>query len=238
MLKSPWVSSVMGTTLAIALSVPTLPVLAQEKLLRTLTVTGEGVETVATSLTQVELGVEITAPTAAQVQQVVSQRSNAVIDLLKSRGVEKLQTTGIQLNPNYEYSNNQRKLNGYTGTNTVSFRLPTEQVGTLLDDAVKAGATRINGVSFTATDEAIAAAQKLALKKATADAQSQAQVVLQSLNLSPKEIIGIQINGANPPIAPRYRVDAMVQAAAAPAPTPVIGGEQSVRASVTLQINY
>ncbi|MFM7578566.1 MAG: SIMPL domain-containing protein, partial [Microcystaceae cyanobacterium] len=195
MLKSPWVSSVMGTTLVIALSVPTLPVLAQEKLLRTLTVTGEGVEMLATSLTQVELGVEITAPTAAQVQQTIAQRSNAVIDLLKSRGVEKLQTTGIQLNPNYEYANNQRKLNGYTGTNTVSFRLPTEQVGTLLDDAVKAGATRINGVSFTATDEAIAAAQKLALKKATADAQSQAQVVLQSLNLSPREIIGIQING-------------------------------------------
>ncbi|MFM8295959.1 MAG: SIMPL domain-containing protein [Microcystaceae cyanobacterium] len=238
MLKSPWVSSVMGTTLAIALSTPALPVLAQEKLLRTLTVTGEGVEMLATSLTQVELGVEITAPTAAQVQQTIAQRSNAVIDLLKSRGVEKLQTTGIQLNPNYEYANNQRKLNGYTGTNTVSFRLPTEQVGTLLDDAVKAGATRINGVSFTATDEAIASAQKLALKKATADAQSQAQVVLQSLNLSPREIIGIQINGANPPITPRYRADYMVQAAAAPAPTPVIGGEQSVRASVTLQINY
>jgi uncharacterized protein YggE len=238
MLKSPWVSSLMGTTLAIALSVPGLPALAQEKLLRTLTVTGEGVEMIATSLTQVELGVEITAPTATQVQQTIAQRSNAVIDLLKARGVEKLQTTGIQLNPNYEYGNNQRKLNGYTGTNTVSFRLPTEQVGTLLDDVVKAGATRINGVSFTATDEAIASAQKVALKKATTDAQSQAQVVLQSLNLNPREIVGIQINGANPPIAPRFRADYMVQTAAAPPPTPVIGGEQSVRASVTLQINY
>lgn len=238
MLKSPWVSSLMGTTLAIALSVPGLPALAQEKLLRTLTVTGEGVEMIATSLTQVELGVEITAPTATQVQQTIAQRSNAVIDLLKARGVEKLQTTGIQLNPNYEYGNNQRKLNGYTGTNTVSFRLPTEQVGTLLDDVVKAGATRINGVSFTATDEAIASAQKVALKKATTDAQSQAQVVLQSLNLNPREIVGIQINGANPLIAPRFRADYMVQTAAAPPPTPVIGGEQSVRASVTLQINY
>ncbi|MGL5035447.1 MAG: SIMPL domain-containing protein, partial [Microcystaceae cyanobacterium] len=81
-------------------------------------------------------------------------------------------------------------------------------------------------------------AQKVALKKATSDAQNQAQAVFQALNLNSKEIVGIQINGATPPISPRYKTDYMVQAAAAPAPTPIVGGEQSVRASVTLQISY
>jgi uncharacterized protein YggE len=168
----------------------------------------------------------------------VAKRTNAVVDLLRSRSVEKLQTTGIQLQPNYEYANNQRKLNGYTGTNTVSFRLPTEAVGGLLDQSVKVGATRINGVSFMATEEAIAAAQKIALKRATEDAQSQANAVFQALNLTPKDVISVQINGANVPVPPRFRTDYMVQAAAAPAPTPVIGGDQSVRGSVTLQIAY
>jgi uncharacterized protein YggE len=211
---------------------------AEDKIIRTLTVTGEGVENITTTLTQVELGVEVTAPTATEVQQDVAKRTNAVVDLLRSQSVEKLQTTGIQLQPNYEYANNQRKLNGYTGSNMVSFRLATEQVGDLLDRSVKAGATRINGVSFMASDAAIATAQKLALKKATEDAQSQASAVFQALNLTPKEILSVQINGANVPVPQRFRADYLVQAAAAPAPSPVIGGDQSVRASVTLQIAY
>jgi len=89
-----------------------------------------------------------------------------------------------------------------------------------------------------ATEEAIAAAQKIALKRATEDAQSQANAVFQALNLTPKDVISVQINGANVPVPPRFRTDYMVQAAAAPAPTPVIGGDQSVRGSVTLQIAY
>jgi uncharacterized protein YggE len=226
----------LATTLGFLTLIP--PAQAEDKVIQTLTVTGEGVENIATSLAQVELGVEVTAPTATEVQQDVAKRTNAVVDLLRSRSVEKLQTTGIQLQPNYEYANNQRKLNGYTGTNTVSFRLPTEAVGGLLDQSVKVGATRINGVSFMATEEAIAAAQKIALKRATEDAQSQANAVFQALNLTPKDVISVQINGANVPVPPRFRTDYMVQAAAAPAPTPVIGGDQSVRGSVTLQIAY
>ena len=46
------------------------------------------------------------------------------------------------------------------------FRLNTEKVGSLLDDAVKAGATRIDGISFVASDPEINAAQQQALKLA------------------------------------------------------------------------
>ena len=176
------------------------PANAQEKLLRTLTVTGEGVEKIATTRTQVQLGVEIQGKTAAQVQQEVAQRTAVIVELLRSYQVEELQTTGIGLQPNYDYNNNQRRLIGYVGTNTVSFLLNTEQVGALLDKAVNSGATRIDGLSFTATDTAIAAAQKLALQKATVEAQQQAEAVLKVLNLTAKDIVSIQINGANPPI--------------------------------------
>jgi len=37
-----------------------------------------------------------------------------------------------------------------------SFSLDTKRVGTLLDEAVLAGATRIDGISFVASDNAIA----------------------------------------------------------------------------------
>ena len=213
------------------------PAIAQEKLLSTLTVTGNGVETLATTLTQVSLGVEIQGKTAAEVQQEVAKRTSTVVDLLRSKNVEQLQTEGIRLQPNYEYSNNQRNLVGYIGTNTVSFRFPTEQVGSLLDETVKAGASRIDRVSFIATPEAIKEAQQEALRKATVDAQSMAEVVLKTLNLTSKEIISIKVNETNAP-PPMPIAVSQLSTADAKINTPIIGGEQTVRASVTLEISY
>ncbi|KAM3095202.1 SIMPL domain-containing protein [Phormidesmis sp. 146-35] len=215
------------------------PAIAQEKLMRTLTVTGRGFEEIPTTLTQVRLGVEFQGKTAGEAQQSVARRSTSVVTLLKSRSVDKLETTGISLNPVYRYDNNTQTLVGYTATNSVSFRLPTEKAGTILDDAVSAGATRIEGVSFIATDDAIAAAQKQALRKATQDAQGQADSVLNALNFTRKEIVSIQVNGAfAPPPRPAEYGDFAARVSASKAPSPVIGGDQRVEGSVTLQISY
>lgn len=232
-----WLGIVSLVTLATAIA---NPVSAQEKMLRTLTVSGRGVEMIPTTLTTVRLGVEVQGKTAQEVQQEVAKRSSAVVALLRSRNVEKLETTGISLNPVYSYNNNVQRLTGYSATNIVSFRLNTETVGTLLDDAVKAGATRIDSVSFAATDEAIATAQQQALREATQDAQQQAGAVLSTLNLNPKEVVSIQVNSANPPQPPMplYNRREAALADSTAAPTPVVGGEQQVEASVTLQISY
>ena len=210
----------------------------KEKLWRTLTVSGRGMETIPTTLSEVSLGVEVQGKTAQEVQQDAARRSSAVVALLKSRNVEKLQTTGIRLNPIYSYNNNVQRITGYAANNTVSFRIPTERAGTLLDEAVKAGATQINGISFVASDEAIAAAQKQALKEATQDAQQQADAVFVTLGLKAKEVVSIQINGASPPPPPMFLRQEAAKVANADASTPVIGGEQQVEASVTLQISY
>jgi len=214
-----------------------LPAAAQERIIRTITVTGRGVETIPTTLSQVALGVEIQGKTANEVQEEVARRSNAVVALLRSRNVEKLQTTGIRLQPVYSYENNVQRLTGYLAANIVSFRIDTKQAGSLLDDAVKAGATQINGVSFIATDEAIAAAQKQALRAAANDAQEQADTVLGALKLTKREIIQIQVNSASAPMPIQFASDITLTKVSA-APTPVIGGEQQIEATVTLQISY
>ncbi|WP_373529352.1 SIMPL domain-containing protein [Nostoc sp.] len=218
-----------------------LPALAQEKdkLWRTLTVSGRGIETTPATLAQVSLGVEIQGKTAQEAQQEAARRSSAVVAFLKSQNVEKLQTTGIQLNPVYSYTNNVQRITGYAANNTVSFRIPTEKAGTLLDDAVKAGATQINGISFVANDEAIASAQKQALKEATQDAQQQADAVFSALGFKPKEVVSIQVNNATAPPPPMFlRAETSQKLANTDASTPVVGGEQQVEASVTLQISY
>ena len=218
-------------------SAPTL-----EKLPRTLTVSGKGDISIPTTMTQVSLGVQVQGKTSQEVQQQVAERSQAVVQLLKSRKeVEKLETTGISLNPTYSYQNNQQRLTGYSGTNTVSFRIETDKAGTLLDDAIKAGATRINGIRLVAGENAIAQAQQQAIQEAAADARKQADGVLSALNLSQREIVSIQINGANPPQPLERRIPVMAMSTArgnALASTPVVGGEQEVRAVVTLQIRY
>ena len=215
------------------------PATAQPELMRTLTVAGNGVEKIATTIAEVNLGVEIRGKTATQVQQEIATRTSAVVDLLHSKDVQQLQTTGVRLNPNYEAidEDDRQTVLRYTGTNTVSFQIPTEQVGTLLDEAVEVGASRIDGISFTATPEAISEAKQEALRKATMDAQNKADVVLDTLDFTSQEIIGIEVDNASVS-QPRPLAAGQFAVAESRASTPIVGGEQTVRGSVTLQISY
>jgi uncharacterized protein YggE len=209
--------------------------LAQEQVLKTITVTGTGIERINATIANIQLGVEMEGQTATQVQEEVAQRTNSLVSLLRDRNVERLQTTGITLRPNYSYNNDRRQLIGYVATNIVSFELPIEQVGNLLDESVKLGVTRIDNVALSATETAISQAQKQALVKASLDAQEQADVILNALNLTAQEIITIQVNGANiprPSMMEATRSDAIVSS------TPIVAGEQNISASVTLQIRY
>lgn len=213
-----------------------MPSYADARELRTITVTGEGIENIATSQAIVRLGVEVQGKEAGKVQQETANRSDAVVKFLRSRQVEKLETTGISLQPNYDFSNNQRRLIGYIGANLISFQIDIAEAGSLIDEAVKVGATRIDGVSFTAGESAIAAAQRTALIKATEQAREQATIVLQALGLVPKETVSIQVGNTSNPV-PIARSEAVFRSADA-ASSPVIGGEQTLRAAVTLEISY
>ncbi|MEM7726534.1 MAG: SIMPL domain-containing protein [Cyanobacteria bacterium P01_A01_bin.45] len=219
-----------------------IPVLAEseERVLRTLTVRGTGEETIPATLSLVRLGVEVKGKDIKDVQAQAAKRSEAVVNFLKSQNVEKLKTTAINLSPVYDYKSRVRKIIAYSASNTVSFRTTTQNTGKLLDEAVKVGATRIDRVSFVATDAAIEEAQKQALREATQDAREKAEVVLTTLGLTSQEIIGIQVAGAARPPRPMARLSrSFTSAEAAPRPTtPIVAGEQEVNASVTLQIRY
>ena len=205
---------------------------------QTLSVTGQAIELIPTTLAKVNLGVRVEANTAEAAQQQAASRSSAVVEFLRSQNVEKLQTTGISLYPRYDYSENRQILRGYEATNTVSFTTSNEAAGEIMDGAVKAGATTINGISFTADEAAIAEARQRALTAAVADAQAQGDTVLAALGLSRKSILNVTIGSVSAP-APRPVARAELQSADfANASTPVVGQEQSINAQVTLQIRY
>ncbi len=94
-------------------------------------------------------------------------------------------------------------------------------------------------ITFVATDEAIAQAQQQAIKQASEDARKQAGAALGALNLSQREVIGIQINGANPPQLQNYASPAaLTPMPSDSAKTPVVAAQQKVEQTVTLQIRY
>jgi uncharacterized protein YggE len=229
----------VGLTTAFLCCLPISPAMANE-LQKVLIVTGEGTETIATTLTEAQLTVEIKAETAAQVQTAIAAQSNRLVAFLQSQRVDKLETQGLQLRPNYVYRNNESTIEGYIGTNTVSFQYPSDKIGKVLDQAVSAGASRIDGIRFLATPQTLELARQQALTAATADAQSQARTVLSSLNLAPKEIVQITID-SQPTFQPgpmRAYAHAAPVAGSAPTPTPIMGAEQTVTARVTLEIAY
>ncbi len=207
---------------------------------RTIVASGKGIVTIPTTIAQIRLAIEVSGKTPIGAQQEAAKRATQVVNFLKTQQIEKLQTTGISLNPTYTYPPNATpKLTGYTATNSISFRVTNERAGAILDAAVNNGATRIEGVNLVASEQAISTAQLQALKQATQDAQRQADAVLEALSLKRKEVIGVRIDSASNPVPIAMSQAAFSDRANKVAPTtPVVGGEQQVEAAVTLDIGY
>jgi uncharacterized protein len=211
---------------------------------RSLTVAGQGTIDIPQTLAQVQLGVEVQGETSVGTQTDVAKRSTAIVALLqKNKAVKKLNTNGATLNPTYKTKDGQNKIVGYQGTNIVRFQIDPAAIGSLLDEVVKAGATRVDGVTLVASDEAIEAAQDQAIERATQQAHRQAKAALGALSLASQEVVSIQINGAAPnPMAnemmrQQMGMDAMAMKVS-PTSTPIVAGEQRIQASVSLQVRY
>lgn len=202
-----------------------------------LEVTGIGEVTVPTTITTVNLGVEIEAATAAEAQQQAAQQTADVVEVLESLDAQELETTSVRLFPVYSFEDDTRELTGFEARNTLSFELPNEEAGAAIDAAIEAGANVVQNISFSASDEALQQAGLQALNQAVEQALIEAQTVFNTLNLVPEEIVGIEIlsAGASNPFPQPLQFDASV---ARETTTPIIGSDQTVEASVALDILY
>lgn len=214
------------------------------KLLKILTVTGNGVEKIENTLAKVGLGIEIIGITSTEVQDEIAKKSSVLVDLLRSQNVDQLKTTGITLRNYRRYMKKPEDPIEYIGTNTISFCVPVNDVGLLLDETIKAGASRIDRVDFMATPEATSIAKQKALRKATIDAKTKAEVVLNTLDFILKDVINIEVDQIH---FKETRNSRRRRASRRSSPgdedssgseSSVVGGEQTVSASVSLQISY
>jgi uncharacterized protein len=215
-----------------------LPAIAEEPTPNRLTVSGQGRIAIPATITEISLGVEIYGRTAEDAQAQAATASEAIVTYLKSQNVDQLQTQGIQLSPVYTTDENGRsRISDYMASNIVSFRVDTTAAGEILDEAVRRGATRIAGLSFVGSDQEIATARNAALRAATLDAREQADVVLDTLGLTARSIGQIYIGYSTPMPTASIRNEAAVYGDFM-SRSAVEGGEQTIEASVTLEILY
>jgi uncharacterized protein len=214
----------------------TSPSFAAENPARTLTVTGRSEVKVAVSDAIMSLGVQAEGSTAEKVQDELRGKVNRLIETLKAASVKDLQTTSVQLYPRYRSVKDSQVLDGFTGQNSVSFRVPVAKSGEILDAAVRAGANQVGGIQFDIARSEAEKARSQALKDAVQDARKQGQDVLEALGLQIKEIRSIQAESGGAEQPRPY--EAQLAKSADAASTPVIGGSAKVTASVTLEISY
>ena len=209
-----------------------LPIAAPALAENVITVTGEGTVQVTPDMATISLGVTTDGSSAAEAMAANSKALQAVIDRLKSAGIEDrdLQTSNLSLNPNWVgYDAGQTpKIAGYVASNMLSVRVRAlDTLGTVLDASITDGANTLNGITFDLA--APRPAQDEARKAAVADAKARAELLTTAAGVKLGKIETIAESAGYGAPMPMFRDE--FKAASA---VPVASGQIGMTASVTI----
>ncbi len=211
----------------------TIPVQPQQ-VVQGISVVGAGTVLAQPDVVRVTLGVDVTDPSLANAQAEAARRMDAVVAKLKADGIADtdIRTVSYNVNPQYEPQTNQ--LRGYQVQNMVEVRSSNVPgLGSLLDDVVSSGATRVMGINFEASDPE--SLKNQARDQAMANALSKAQQLAKDSNVSlgrPVSIDESDTGGVTP-----VQENAAPRAALASAPTtPIQPGQLQV--STTVRVTW
>ncbi len=185
----------------------------------------------------VSFAVETRAVDASGAAQANADAMDAVLRALRSANLTGLdvETFGYSLRPEYSPNNNQRtrEIVAYAAFNNVQATVTDPAlVGRVIDVAIGAGANRVAGISFFASDTE--AARTEAMAQAVRDATAEARVIAETLGYrlgAPLEVNG----GAMRPGPLAMEMDFAMSGRAQAAPTPIEAGSQTVMANVSIR---
>ena len=185
----------------------------------------------------ISAGVVTKSPTASGAIADNAARMERVRAALKRAGIadRDIQTSSINLNPDYRYDNNQPPvLTGYQASNSVSIRFrDIRNSGKILDALVAQGANQINGPSLT-IDKPEAAYDE-ARTKALAAGRARADLYARSLGMRVTRLMSVSEGGTNMP-RPPYPMAMMAQAERSDAKTAIEPGSQDLE--ITLAMSF
>lgn len=227
-------SSVLVFTLLVAASAsaqppppPPVPVIVTN---------GEGLVKRAPDRAWVTIGAESRARTAQEAQRLNTDAMTAVNERIKAAGIpaDAIQTTGYNLQPEFDYVNGKQTLRGYVARNQVQVRVDAlAKTGDVIAAAVATGATSVSGVRFDLKDRE--AVEREALRVAVQDARLRANAAATGAGVSIDRVIRVEehrdmIDGPRP----MQMNMAMMRQESAQTAVPIEAGEIEVRARVTL----
>ena len=152
----------------------------------------------------ISAGVVTKSPTATGAIADNATRMERVRAALKRAGIadKDIQTSSINLNPDYRYDNNQPPvLTGYQASNNVSVKFrDIRNSGKILDALVAEGANQINGPSLT-IDKPEGAYDE-ARVKAIAAGRARAELYARALGMHVVRLVSVSEGGGNTPRPP------------------------------------
>jgi uncharacterized protein YggE len=200
----------------------------------TLSLGAYGETKLAPDMAGINLGVVTEAHTAAQAMSDNAAQMVKVLAALKAGGIaaRDIHTSGLSLNPQYAYEQGQPpRLTGYQASNQLTVTVhDLARLGAAIDASVGAGATQVNGISFSLADATPAenAARELAVHALQAKAELYARAtgyrLSRLVSLNEGGVAGVRL----PPL-PIPAVQSRMQAVS----TTVAPGELTVRIDIT-----
>ncbi len=214
---------------------PTASAAAPADAPRTITVTGEGRAAAAPDMAVISIGVRSEAPTAAAALRQNSADMSATIKKLKDLGIadKDIQTSGLSVNPRYNYENNrsQPEVIGFTASNSVTVRLrDLSSAGSVIDQAVQSGANTLGGVSFSFSEPKPLYDE--ARRDAVTEAKAKASLLTDAAGVRLGKLLYIQEGYAQAPQPKMY--SARMEMADSAANVPMEAGESEVNVTVSL----
>ncbi len=181
-----------------------------------------------------ELHIRASALKASEAIRLSAEKARKATDAIKGKLTGKGTSKIVQGNVQPEGSavgGQTQDIIGYQASNSISVETSAiDQVGSLIDLAIAAGATRANFVTFNLRDDSKARSEAIA--DACKDAQLKANSAAQVLGLKIKRVTRITSVGDFRPMQGGYV--ASFQSSVVGATTPIRPGEMSVPAIVTV----
>ncbi|MCX8192328.1 MAG: SIMPL domain-containing protein [Nitrososphaeria archaeon] len=201
----------------------------------TLTIVGYGSVKYAPDLFDITLTMIGRGETAHEALTNCNSKVAAVIDALKSLGISErdMETKYVNLYPMYDWELKPPKILGYEAYYTLGVKVrDAEKLGRVIDESVKAGTDRLDGLAYTLSSEKIANLKMNAIKAAVEDAKTKASIIAETLGLKVIGIESVDMSDVDysPPIV--YKNVAVGEST-----TPIIPGEGELKVTVRILFN-
>jgi uncharacterized protein YggE len=203
----------------------------------TITVTGVGEVIVTPDTANIQIGVQVFAEELSDAQAQATEQMTTIIDTLTAAGIEPkdIQTSNYSVSIRQQYDDQGIAVAvlGYDIYNTLSVTVrELDNLGTILDQVVAAGANQIYGISFFTSDLTEATAQARA--SAVADAQERANQLAAAAGVEVGAIINISEGFSASPMPVDFGRGYAEADMAAGSAVPIQTGSQAVQISVTM----